>query len=443
MSFPRLTPAALTAVPPASTGKARRRRRLGRVVITSAVTVTSTLGLGVTAALPAHAVPGEVTYYVDAVHGSDAGSGRSPSKAWKSLAKVNATDFAPGSTVRLHRAQTWKGELKITESGTATRPVQVRAYGDGARPVITGGGSCVSVSGAYVTVAYLHARNCGWAGFEVSGDHVTLTSVSASGSVAGVSVTKRSSDAAILHSHIYDNTKMSVLTKSPAYDDSGAFGVVLNGTRTEVGYNLITGHQAYSYDFGTDGSAVEIYESSYNSIHHNVIKQSSGFELGGKSSRGNVFAFNQLYSTETSSEGFVTRGGGDQFGPVRDTMFANNSLYLTGAKSKGLICYAGCTSAILTARNNIVVARGDTVWTDGALKEDHNVFWGGNVHLKAGLGRGSKIADPRYLNASKADLHISSHGPAYRKGVTLTVPPSVPRLVDLTGPIPSIGVDQP
>ncbi|MGI8459404.1 MAG: right-handed parallel beta-helix repeat-containing protein [Propionibacteriaceae bacterium] len=428
-----------TAARPASSWVRRRRMAsIGGVVLGM-----STIGLGMGAALPAQAAPTEVTYYVDAAHGSDASSGRTPSQAWKSLAKVNATNFAPGSTVRLHRAQTWHGELKIAESGTPTRPVQVRAYGGGARPIITGGSSCVSVSGSYVTISYVHAKGCDWAGFEVSGDHVTLTSVSASGSVAGVSVTKKSTDARVLSSNIYNNTKMSVLTKSPAWDDSGAFGVVLNGTRTEIGYNTITGHEAFSYDFGTDGSAVEIYESSDNLIHHNLIEQSSGFELGGKTSRGNVFAFNQLYSTKATSEGFVTRGGGDQFGPVKDTLFANNSFYLTGARSKGLICYAGCNSAILTARNNIVVARGSTVWTDGAMKEDHNLFWGGSVQLKSGLGTGSKVADPRYVNVAKGDLHISRQGPAYRKGVALNVPTSVPRLADLTGRRPSIGVYQP
>jgi hypothetical protein len=372
------------------------RRRLRSAVISTVVLGMSTVGLGVAATAPAAAANRTVTYYVDAAIGSDANPGTSPTKAWKTLAKVNATDLQPGTTVRFQRGQTWTGALNVSESGTAAQPVQIRAYGEGARPMIRGGSSCLNISGSYVVVAYVHAHDCDWAGFDISGDNVDVNHVSASGSVAGVFVGTGSSDAKITYSSIYNNTKMSVLTKSPDYDDSGAFGVALNGTRTEVAYNTISGHEAFSYDFGTDGSAVEIYESSFNSIHHNVIKQSSGFELGGTSSQGNMIAFNQLYSTKATSEAFVTRGGGDQFGPVKDTLFANNSVYYTGAQSKGLVCYAGCSAAILTARNNIIVTPNASAYADGALKEDHNIFWGGgSVQLKAGLGVGSPSRGPR------------------------------------------------
>lgn len=424
------------------------RRRLQTALVSTVVLGLAGVGLGAAVVEPAAAANNNngasLTYYVDAATGNDADSGLSPAKAWKSLDKVNRTDLKPGTTVRFERGQTWRGALSVTESGTATRPIQIRAYGEGSRPMITGGSSCVNISGSHVVVAYVHAHDCDWAGFDISGDDVDVNHVSASGSVAGVYVGNRSNDAKITFSSIYNNTKMSVLTKSPSYDDSGAFGVALNGTRTEVAYNTISGHETFSYDFGTDGSAVEIYESSFNSIHHNLIKQSSGFELGGKSSEGNVIAFNQVYSTKATSEAFVTRGGGDQFGPVKNTMFANNSVYYSGAKSKGLICYAGCSAAILTARNNIIVTPGDAVYSDGAMKEDHNIYWGGgSVQLKGGLGVGSKVADPRFTDVKAADLHIASTSAAYRKGVSLTAPAGIPTLRNLTGTKPSIGVFQP
>jgi len=36
------------------------------------------------------------TYYVDATNGKDSNTGLSPSTAWKTIAKVNASRFTPG-----------------------------------------------------------------------------------------------------------------------------------------------------------------------------------------------------------------------------------------------------------------------------------------------------------------------------------------------------------
>jgi hypothetical protein len=63
---------------------------------------------------------------------------------------------------------------------------------------------------------------------------------------------------------------MSVLTPTPTNDDCGAFGVLLSGDRTEVAYNTISGSDAFSYDYGRDGSAIEVYGGQANFIHDNL-----------------------------------------------------------------------------------------------------------------------------------------------------------------------------
>lgn len=83
------------------------------------------------------AVAGTV-YYVDATNGRDSYDGRSPSSAWKTIAKVNNTNFQPGDSVLFKRGEEWREALIARSSGTSNNPITFSAYGNGARPVING-----------------------------------------------------------------------------------------------------------------------------------------------------------------------------------------------------------------------------------------------------------------------------------------------------------------
>lgn len=107
-------------------------------------------------------------YYVDSRAGDDASPGISPEKAWRSLARVNETPFAPGDRVRFQAGSTWSNQLVITAQGAAGNPVIFEAYGSGARPRIDGAGAfedAVIVSNAqHVVVRDLEVTNQGAAG---------------------------------------------------------------------------------------------------------------------------------------------------------------------------------------------------------------------------------------------------------------------------------------
>lgn len=82
-----------------------------------------------------------LTYYVDAVNGSDSNAGISPDAAWHGIVRVNSAQFAPGVSVLFRRGCTWSGTtLQLSTSGAADRPIVFGAYGEGARPVIAAGG---------------------------------------------------------------------------------------------------------------------------------------------------------------------------------------------------------------------------------------------------------------------------------------------------------------
>jgi Right handed beta helix region len=80
------------------------------------------------------------TYYVDSGNGSDSNSGTSQNAPWKSLAKVNATEFSPGDRVLFRSGAAWKGELVPRGSGREGAPIVLGRYGAGALPHIDADG---------------------------------------------------------------------------------------------------------------------------------------------------------------------------------------------------------------------------------------------------------------------------------------------------------------
>ena len=80
-------------------------------------------------------------FHVDPESGNDAAAGTSPISAWRSLAKVSATEFRPGDRILLRAGRTHSGQLAPRGSGRDGRPIRVDRYGDGAKPIIDGGGA--------------------------------------------------------------------------------------------------------------------------------------------------------------------------------------------------------------------------------------------------------------------------------------------------------------
>jgi parallel beta-helix repeat protein len=77
-------------------------------------------------------------YYVDATNGNDGNDGRSPEKAWGSIAKVNVSHFLPGDVILFKRGEIWRETLTPRRSGTRENSIIFGAYGMGNVPVISG-----------------------------------------------------------------------------------------------------------------------------------------------------------------------------------------------------------------------------------------------------------------------------------------------------------------
>ena len=85
------------------------------------------------------------TYYVDSASGNDANTGTATNAAWRTLAKVNATTFAPGDRILFQAGGSWTGTLWPKGSGTTNNVIRIGSYGGSARPLINGGGATDAV----------------------------------------------------------------------------------------------------------------------------------------------------------------------------------------------------------------------------------------------------------------------------------------------------------
>ncbi|MSU48499.1 MAG: right-handed parallel beta-helix repeat-containing protein [Opitutus sp.] len=80
-------------------------------------------------------------YHVDSRAGDDVNDGRAPDRAWRSIARVNATTFAPGDRILLRAGRTWEGvSLHPLGSGRADAPIVIGRFGEGPRPALHGRG---------------------------------------------------------------------------------------------------------------------------------------------------------------------------------------------------------------------------------------------------------------------------------------------------------------
>ena len=91
-----------------------------------------------------------VTYFV-AANGSDANSGMAQEVPWQTMAKVNASRFAPGDLILFRRGDAWAEKLVISSSGTPENPITFGAFGSGDGPVLDVKGIDANVIAVYAS----------------------------------------------------------------------------------------------------------------------------------------------------------------------------------------------------------------------------------------------------------------------------------------------------
>lgn len=77
-----------------------------------------------------------IDYYVSNTSGDDENSGTDTETPWKSIAKVNKSDFRPSDRILFKRGDVWREQLTLKDSGTQGEPIYLGGYGIGDNPLI-------------------------------------------------------------------------------------------------------------------------------------------------------------------------------------------------------------------------------------------------------------------------------------------------------------------
>lgn len=95
---------------------------------------------------------GATNYYLSAA-GNDNNSGISPSTAWQSITKLNATSFSPGDSIFFRSGDIFRGNMTL---GNSVSNIVITSYGTGSKPIISGAQLLTgwTASGAYFKAPY-------------------------------------------------------------------------------------------------------------------------------------------------------------------------------------------------------------------------------------------------------------------------------------------------
>lgn len=404
------------------------------------------------------------TYYLSC-HGSDASTGTTKTRPWKTFQRAEKASLAPGDQLLLERGCEWTGDrLDIDWNGTMARPIVISTYGSGTSPLIRNGkNSNVKITGSHLVVRGLSSHfdpfnqtACGQSvgtvyGFNVTGGarDVLLTGNETSGATAGIHLSQNSGRITVSANSIHDNGVMTSFGSNPARD-LGAWGILVRSDDNIIEQNLISANRAVcrNQGFKLMSNSIEIYEGSDNLIRYNWSEGDRVFsELGSSSQRvatGNVFSRN-VFVTDLESSRFITmHGPKSAYGPVLDTQVRHNTTYQTGAGSEGVVCGSGCSTASLEVRNNILHAQEKVIFADGPIELGPNVVWNtsGEPFVQiAGVDDPADAAfilrNPRFVNATQGDVRLASNSPALDKADRSG---TAPRDLDGT-PIPASNAD--
>ena len=130
------------------------------------------------------------SYYVNCDTGSDSAAGTSPGQAWRSLGNLTRT-FSASTAIYLARGCAWQGGIRLSGNGTASAPIVLDAYGNGAAPHVgnadgDASSSVITLAGNYQIVQNLLITDGRAAGIKVEGAYGIVRNSEISSSGVGV-----------------------------------------------------------------------------------------------------------------------------------------------------------------------------------------------------------------------------------------------------------------
>ncbi len=157
------------------------------------------------------------TYYLSPV-GSDAASGTSPAKAWRTIGRANRATLRPGDRLLLQGGQQFPGPLNLTrrDAGNGSRPLVIGSYGT--RPA--------TITSANTGI-YVHDT-----------DNVDITDVNVEGNAARGESAGGSLGAGIdVHNDLAAGHRLDHVTISRVYATGFDNGIAISGANPGAGFS--------------------------------------------------------------------------------------------------------------------------------------------------------------------------------------------------------------
>jgi hypothetical protein len=218
--------------------------------------------------------------------------------------------------------------------------------------------------------------------------------------------------------------KMVVNTSNVYDDDYGANGFIVGSPNNEISYNTIWNCFASSYDYGSDGGAIELYGNTNGTyIHHNYAYENDVFlEVGGGSNATThnvTVAYNISLNNHSIFAGF--HNGGTFFTDIVNLQMYNNTIVET-VYNRGVIIWASVTpdSGDIIFKNNIVVLDNVNSFSDKLFDRSNNLYYFlKSITLIGGLQSNEAYGDPLFVDAKNMDFHLQPGSSAIDKAVDL------------------------
>lgn len=300
-------------------------------------------------------------YYFSSVSGNDSrtiSEAQNPATPWKTLDKLNAffPSLKPGDAVYLKRGETYNGSIIVKQSGSATSPIFIGAYGSGNKPIISslstltgwvskGGGiwesSSNSFLGPVVNVVLMNgaeqemgrypnsdASNNGYLNFEshVGKTSITDNELSTATNWKGAQLVLRSRHWVLDRSLITSQSghKISYSTSSPyePYENYGYF--IQNSVKTldKVG----------EWYYNPSTKKISVYFGSKGPSSFTVQASATSNDLVSSAKYSNV-VFDNLSIKGSNNAGFHITDGADIHIQNCDILFSGTTGIVAGGTS--------------------------------------------------------------------------------------------------------------
>jgi len=381
---------------------------------------TGILGVGYAALLVFSLPCAASVYYVDGRGGDDGRDGRSPERAWKTVAKVNSASLGAGDTVLFKRGCVWYETLRPA-NGKPDHPVTYGAYGEGAPPTIDGAGSLdygiERMDAAWIVIENLRLRNYRKEGIRFlawnSGvEHITIRNCTIQNGIHSCIRINAPRSSCGIYGVVVENCVLG--PTSPTLTSSGIW--IMSGQSGEQRAEKIRLRGNRIFECGEDGIIID--EAVDVAVIDNRIRGNGENSIDIKDCRKAVVRGNTC--ADDGEFGIVVHDDGVETGFTADITLTDNTV--TGSAWGAIYCEFGKNyrvernkasgfkygGIVLAKKISNAVVAGNTVWKGGREQDpgiallgvaraevSHNTVYG----MKGSgivIGRGS--SDLKVLN---------------------------------------------